>query len=499
MPAAGVLRPLVVLVGRPNVGKSTLFNRLVGRRQAIVSSSRGTTRDRITGTLEWRGTRLTLMDTGGLEVAWREEGSPGHGGGGPRRGPEETPPPNGGDGEARGGPPPARRGPLRPEEMAAAVQGNVRRALQDADGFVLVCDAQEGLVPADAMIMERLRETGKPIMVAVNKSDRQLLVPPDVFSLGVRQAWAVSALHGRGIGELLDEMVARVPVTPAPPSDSFAPPACAVAIVGRQNVGKSSLVNALLKEERVLVTDVPGTTRDAIDTLLTVDGAAVRLIDTAGLRHRRKVRDPVDTFAMARTIEAIRRCDVALVVLDATQGVTRDDQRILSRVSDAGCGCVLVVNKWDLVSARGSPMAASRRATGGALAEAIRRAAPSAAFAPVLAVSAKTGLRVSESLECALRVHQAVQRRIDAAECLTLLKHAWRTQPPPRFRGRAIRLQLVQWLPGRPVRLQLTLSPVGWLSKPYQHYLLKRFFAHPSLSGVPVTLVLNGPALRPPK
>ena len=473
MPAAGVLRPLVVLVGRPNVGKSTLFNRLVGRRQAIVSSSRGTTRDRITGTLEWLGTRLTLMDTGGFEVA-------------------------------------------RCEGMAAAVQGNVRRALQDADGFVLVCDAQEGLVPADAMIMEQLRETGKPVMVAVNKSDHQLVVPPDFFSLGIPQAWAVSALHGRGIGELLDEMVAALTLPEAhfrrrssrvPPTgvdgtlrnasgivareERLRYPACAVAIVGRQNVGKSSLVNALLKEERVLVTDVPGTTRDAIDTLLTVDGAAVRLIDTAGLRHRRKVRDPVDTFAMARTVEAIRRCDVALVVLDATQGVTRDDQRILSRVSDAGCGCVLVVNKWDLVSAGGRPMAASRRATGGALAEAIRRAAPSAAFAPVLAVSAKTGLRVSESLECALRVHQAMQRRIDAAECLALLKQAWRTQPPPRFRGRAIRLRLVQWLPGRPVRLQLTLSPVGWLSRPYQHYLLKRFFAHPKLSGVPVTLVLT--------
>lgn len=432
---------MIVLVGRPNVGKSTLFNRLLGRRQAIVSLTRGTTRDRITGTLEWGRTRVTLMDTGGLEVA-------------------------------------------QCEGMAAAVQANIQRALKEADGFVFVCDATQGVVPADAMIMERLRKTGKPVVVAVNKSDRQLIVPPEVFSLGVRQAWAISALHGRGISELLDEMVAALSIVPGRASDGSYEAVPAVAIVGRQNVGKSSLVNALLKEERVLVTDVPGTTRDAVDTFVTVNGIVVRLIDTAGLRHRRKVRDPVDHVAMARTVEAIRRCEVALVVLDATQGVTRDDQRILSQVCDAGCGCVLVVNKWDLVGG-------SERA----LAHTIHRAAPSAAFAPVLAVSAKSGVHVSESLECALRVSRAMQRRIAEAECLTLLKQAWRSQPPPRYRGRVIRLTKVQWLPGRPVRLELTLSPVGWLPRPYQHYLLKRFFAHPSLSGVPVRLVLKGPTL----
>jgi GTP-binding protein len=438
----------MALVGRPNVGKSTLFNCLVGRRQAIVSLTRGTTRDRITGTLEWRGTRLTLMDTGGLEVA-------------------------------------------QCEGMAAAVQAHVRRALQEADGFVFVCDATEGPVPADAMIVERLRETGKPVVVAVNKSDHQLVVPPDFFSLGLRQVCAVSALHGRGIGELLDGMVAALSIVPGRPPDGSSEAVPAVAIVGRQNVGKSSLVNALLKEERVLVTDVPGTTRDAVDTLLTVNGASVRLIDTAGLRHRRKVRDPIDHFAMSRTVEAIRRCDVALVVLDATQGITRDDQRILSQVCAAGCGCVLVVNKWDLMSGGDGPRA--RPPAGHALARAIHSAAPSAAFAPVLAISAKTGWHVPESLEAALRVSRAMQRRIAEAECLTLLQQAWRAQAPPRFRGRVIRLTRARWRPGRPARLELALGPVGWLPKPYQQYLLKRLFAHPGLSGVPVTLVLNGP------
>lgn len=453
-------RPVIVLVGRSNVGKSTLFNRLVGRRHAIVSSTRGTTRDRLTGAIEWRRTPLTLMDTGGLELA-------------------------------------------RCEGVAAAVQAHVRRALRQADGFVFVCDAQDGLLPADAMIMERLRQTGKPIVVAVNKSDHQLVVPPDFFSLGIPQVCPVSALHGLGIGELLDQVVARVPVTPAPPSDGPGESVPAVAIVGRQNVGKSSLFNALLREERVLVTDVPGTTRDAVDTVLTVNGARVVLIDTAGLRHRRKVKDPVDHFAMARTIDALRRCDVALVVLDGTQGVTRDDQRIISQVCQAGCGCVLVVNKWDAVIARGDratrpathrrPARGQGRDADARLAEAIHRAAPSAAFAPVVAVSATTGFRVAHSLETALRVVRTMQRRISEAEALALLQKAWAAHAPPRCRGRVIRLRQVRWRPGRPVRLELTTSPVGWLPLPYQHYLLKRLSAHPSLSGVPIGFVLNGP------
>lgn len=254
-----------------------------------------------------------------------------------------------------------------------------------------------------------------------------------------------------------------------------------VAIVGRQNVGKSSLLNALLREERAIVSEVPGTTRDVVDTILESHGERVRLIDTAGLRHRRKVRHPVDIFSMARTVEAITRCDVALVVLDATQGVTRDDQRILTQVCEAGRGLVLVVNKWDLVKGSGER----------ALTEAMHRAAPSVTFAPVVAVSAKTGFQVTRGLALARQVAQAMRRGLSEAECMVLLRRAWSRHQPPRFRGRVISLQQARWLVGPPARLELTTRPLGRLPEPYLHFLLKQLHADSRLAGIPIRLTVK--------
>lgn len=443
-------RPWVAIVGRPNVGKSTLFNRLLGRRRAIVSSGKGTTRDRLHGLVEWRGRSLTLIDTGGLELA-------------------------------------------RVEGLAALVQANVRRVFNEADGFLLVCDGKDGLLPADAMILERLRTTGRPVVLAVNKLDQRLTVPPEFFSLGVAPIHPISALHGHGSGELLDHLVERFAEPPPPDASGGRAPSAdepmpAVAILGRQNVGKSSLFNALLREERVLVSHVPGTTRDAVDTSLSVDGEPVVLIDTAGLRHRRKVRDPIDHVAMARAVEAIERCDVALVLLDATEGVTHDDQRIISKVLEVGRGLVLVVNKCDLVQGgRGAGPLSSRK-----LVEATHRAVPGAFLAPVVATSAITGFQVPLSLLTALRVVRAMRRGLSAERCRAVVKAAWSAQVPPRFRGRPIRLQDIRWVPGRPARVELTLRPVAWLPRPYQHYLLKRVYAgHSALAGVPLTLQLR--------
>lgn len=442
--------PVIVIVGRPNVGKSTLFNRLIGRRKAVVSSLRGTTRDCLEGALEWRGMPLTLVDTGGFELA------------------------------ARGG-------------LEAAVQRHVHRALHDAQGVLLVCDGAEGLVPADQLILDALRRTGKPVVVAVNKTERTRLIPPEFFTLGVAAIVSVSALHGLGVGELLDHLAASVTSFRARGSNGSAPAplieegAICVAIVGRQNVGKSSLFNALLREERVIVSDRPGTTRDAVDTVLTFNETPVRLIDTAGLRHRRKVNSPIDLFAMARTAEAITRAQVALIVLDATQGVTNDDRRIITQVCGAGCGLVLVVNKWDLVTGASERM----------LAASVRRAVPFATFAPVVAASAKTGFHVAQSLAMAQRVFERLQRGISEYACRSLLARAWNAHLPPRIRGRAIRLCQVRWIPGRPPRIELTTAPVGQLPIPYQHYLLKQLHAHPALLGVPITLVVKASAPKP--
>ena len=434
---------VIAIIGRPNVGKSTLFNRLIGVRKTVVSSTRGTTRDRIYGRVEWRGLPFTLIDTGGFDFA------------------------------AAGG-------------LAMAVQQQVQQALHEADACLLVCDAQEGLLPADEMILERLRPFGKPVILAINKMDHRLVVPPEFFSLGITPPFPVSAMHGRGTGELLDHLVKEFvrPRSAHGPSEVSSPrPAVAMAIIGRQNVGKSSLLNAFLREERVIVSAMPGTTRDAVDTPLTVDGQPILLIDTAGLRHRRKVRHPVDLFSMSRTLEAIERCDVALLVLDGTQGVTRDDQRIVAKVCDVGRGLMLLVNKWDLV----------RGGNEQKLRDAIRRALPFASFAPVLAISAKTGFQVPRALTATLQLIRSMQRGLSEEECTRLMQHAWAAHPPPRFRGRVIRLKQARWLADRPPRLELITSPIGRLPTPYHRHLLKSLHAHPRLAGIPVTLVVKDP------
>lgn len=444
--------PVIAIVGRPNVGKSTLFNRLIGRRKAVVSSLPGTTRDRIEGTLEWRGMPLTVVDTGGFQLT------------------------------AQG-------------DLEIAVQRHLRVALREAQGVLFLCDALQGLLPADQLILDSLRRMGKPVVIAVNKTEHSRLVPPEFFALGAATIFPVSALHGLGIGELLDHLAALVAPAGAPRSNGSAHARAAsdegclsVAIIGRQNVGKSSLFNAFLREERVIVSEIPGTTRDAVDTVLSLGETPLRLIDTAGLRHRRKVKSPVDLFAMARTAEAITRAHVALVVLDATQGVTTDDRRIVTQVCEAGCGLVLVVNKWDLVKG------VSERT----LAASMKRAAPFAAFAPVVAVSATTGFQVAEALAIAQRVFARIRRGVSEEACRSVLVRAWNAHLPPRIRGRAIRLRNARWIHGRPCRIELATAPVGRLPVPYQHYLLKQLHAHPGFRGVPIKLVVTAAAPSPP-
>ena len=436
MTSASASGPLFAIVGRPNVGKSTLFNRLIGQRKAVVAPARGTTRDRIYGEVEWRRRMVGLIDAGGMDFD-------------------------------------------RHDALTDAVQRQLGRALEDADAFLFVCDAQAGLVPADQMILERLRTFGKPIILAVNKADDRLAVPADFFGVGVDEPLPVSALHGLGTGDLLDRLVA-LPVQ-ARPQTPPGPFSIGVAIIDRQNVGKSSLINALLREDRVIVSERPGTTRDAVDTTLLVRGAPLTLIDTAGLRHRRKVSDPVDFFSMTRTLQAIDRCDVALMVLDAAQGVTRDDRRILSQVCEKGRGLILLVNKWDLMP---------KRRTDRALAEAVHKQLPFASFAPVLAVSAKTGFQVSRSVTMVLDVARRLREGLSDEESVAFMQAAWTRQPPPRFRGRSIRLVSTRWHPGRPPALELRVAPFGRITPPYQHYLLNTVHASPKLTGIPVKLII---------
>ena len=435
--------PLIAIVGRPNVGKSTLFNRLIGERKAVVATQRGTTRDRVYGQAQWRGRTVTLIDTGGVEFG-------------------------------------------RHQDLAAAVQRHVARALEEAEGVIFVCDAQEGVVPADQMIAERLRTTGKPVLLAVNKADQRPVVPPEFYALGVSPVLAVSALHGLGSGELLDALLERLAGgAPAPAQ----PTAYAIAILGRPNVGKSSLLNTLLKEERAIVSDAPGTTRDAIDACLRVNGESVVLVDTAGMKPRRKVKTPVEFFSMARSFDALARCDIALIVLDATEPMTRDDRRLVARVCEAGKPFILLANKWDLV----------RRGSEQGLKATTYRQIPFASFAPILPISAKTGAHVERILPLARRIVLSARRGLTDTEGLALVQRLWRAaHPAPRIRGRFASPTQARWVAGAPPRIALTIKPSGALPRAFLHALTNQLYAAtPKLTGIPVRVVVAGGKGRP--
>lgn len=430
--------PIAAIVGRPNVGKSTLFNRIVGFRQAVVSEQRGTTRDRLYGNAEWNGRAFTLIDAGGYDETVTDA-------------------------------------------LGMKVQEHLSKAWDEADAVILVLDLRDGVLQEDLTLLARLRKSGKPIVAAINKCDSKMEVPPDFYRLGFDRLLTISAMHGLGLGDLLDNLLSLFP-----PEIGIRPsemPMPSVAILGRPNVGKSSIFNALLNEERVIVSDVPGTTRDSIDTKLTLHGQPLRLIDTAGLRQRRKIKSPIDLFSMFRTEKAVIRADVALVVLDATQpSVTRDDHRIINRVIDERRGCVIALNKWDLVES------SNQRE----LVRKIRQDLPYALFAPILVTSAQTGFGVYRALEKALRVCRAMHSKLEIGVVKAILQEAWERQAPPRYRGRALLLNKVRWIEEEPL-LELTTSPVGKVPASYQQFLLKQLREIPDLDGVPLGLSVVSP------
>lgn len=446
--------PVIAIIGRPNVGKSTLFNRLIGKRQAVVSPLRGTTRDRLYAQVTWRGHILTLVDTGGLELA------------------------------------------ASTDELLGNAQRQIHIALKQADGILWICSAREGVLPSDTMILERLRKLGKPITCAANKLDDSLDVPSEFYDLGIHPVFPISALHGRGTGELLDHLVQRSfteKTSQSSATQEKAQVCCRVVLVGRRNVGKSSLLNALCHQERALVSPIPGTTRDAIEVELNTQGTSVFLTDTAGLRHRRKVKSPIDFFSMSRSIEALEHCDVALVVLDISEDITRDDHRAIHKALDAGCGIILLINKWDLRMAKAPIVSLATRSIGPRnLRDAMKRHLPEALGACVLTVSAKSGFHLKQIVPLTLQMHRTLQQGLPDEALLDFLQSAWQMRPPRPIRG-ALRPRLlhVRWRGGRPVRLELTTRPRFMASTEYQRYLLNYLHRDERLSGIPLELLWN--------
>lgn len=388
-------KPVVALVGRPNVGKSTLFNRLVGQRKAIVEDLAGTTRDRLYEEADWGGRDFLLVDTGGIELGTIQ--------------PAKT---EGGGFEAG----------VASRLFLSEIRAQAELAITEADVIVLVVDSETGVTGPDQEIAGLLRRAQKPVLLAVNKADnrkrRDEVV--DFFALGLSEPIPVSALHGTGTGDLLDAIVEALP--PGDQDEVEDDQAIKIAILGRPNVGKSSLLNRLLGEDRVIVSDVPGTTRDAIDTPIRYEGLDLVLIDTAGIRRRGKIKPGVEKHSFLRTIKAINRADVCLLVIDATDLVTSQDAHIASYIVQESKSVAVLVNKWDLVDKETQTMAEYTAM--------IRTELQFLDYVPVLFISAKTGQRVSKVLSLALQVQEERLRRIPTGELNRLLREAVAKHPP---------------------------------------------------------------------
>lgn len=436
----------VAIVGRPNVGKSTLFNRLVGGRRAIVEATPGVTRDRNYGTVAWRGRPFLLVDTGGFE-------------------------------------------PTRATPIAERVVEQAQLAMEDSDVILFLVDAREGLTALDEEIAMLLRQkTEKQVLLVANKVDTEKKVShtADFYRLGFSEVVPISAEHGTGVGELLDQVLSLLP----PPTEEQAPlDAVTIAVVGRPNVGKSSLVNRILGESRVIVSPDPGTTRDAIDTPFTYQGQQYVLVDTAGIRSKSRITHRFEYYSVLRAIKSVERCDVALLLLDATTDVVRQDARIAGITHEAGCASILVVNKWDLVEKE--PRVADRYVLR------LREKLGHLDYAPVLFVSALTGQRVFKVFGAVERVLKERDRRIPSKELNRFVDRAVTEHPPPSPKGRQAKIHYATQLRCRPPTFSLVTNDPKSISPSYARYLVNRFRATYGFEGNPIRLRFRGGRSRP--
>jgi GTP-binding protein len=391
-------KPIVALVGRPNVGKSTLFNRLVGQRKAIIEELAGTTRDRLYGDADWGGHDFILVDTGGLEF-------------------DTSLPVSANEQESTGF-----RAGVASRLFLKEIREQAEIAIAEAEVIVFLVDAEAGLTSSDQDVAALLRRTDKPVLLAVNKADNQKrrAEAVDFYTLGLSDPIPVSALHGTGTGDLLDAIVEALP--PAHVEDEIEDDTIKIAILGRPNVGKSSLLNKLLGEERVIVSEVPGTTRDAIDTPIRYEGLDLILIDTAGIRRRGKIEVGVEKYSFLRSLKAVSRADVCLLLIDATDMVTAQDAHIAGYIVEEAKSVVVIVNKWDLVE--------KDTQTINEFTARIRNELKFLDYVPVLFISAKTGQRVQKALPLALQVQEERLRRIPTGELNRLLREAVTKNPP---------------------------------------------------------------------
>lgn len=455
--------PIVALVGRPNVGKSTLFNRIVGRRMAIVEDLAGTTRDRLYAEAEWGGAAFVVVDTGGLEpldnasTATAAQSAPAIG---------QT------AGVASG---------LFLTEMRA----QAHTAIEEADVVVFLVDAEAGLTGGDHEVADVLRRSQKPVILAANKADnpRRRADAVEFYALGLGEPFTISAVHGQGTGDLLDAIVEALGPAAAPETD-VEDERPHIAIVGRPNVGKSSLLNRLLGQQRQIVSDVPGTTRDAIDATLTFEGQEVVLVDTAGIRRRGKIAPGVEKHSVLRTLKAINRSDVCLLLIDAQDKVTDQDQHIAGYILEETKSAVIVVNKWDAVEKDTHTMVEYTRS--------VRAALGFMDYVPVVFISALTGQRVRQVLEMALEVFAERRVRLSTGDLNRLLQDAVAHHPPKNRSGRQLRFYYATQAEVDPPTFIFFVNDRSLVHFTYQRYLENRIRDVYHFSGTPLRLVFRG-------
>lgn len=430
-------KPIVAIVGRPNVGKSTLFNRLIGERRAIVHETPGTTRDRLYGTVEWNGRLFALVDTGG--IAFDEEG-----------------------------------------EINRGIVGQAMEAVELADVILFVVDAIQGPTSVDFDVADRLRRTDKPVILVASKADNpeRTMNAVEFYQLGMGEPVAVSGIHGHGVGDLLDEVVRDFPREDAEEvEDEFD---ARLAIVGRPNVGKSSLVNILAGETRSMVSQVPGTTRDALDIVIGYKGKSILLVDTAGMRRRGQIERGIEKYSVLRAVQALERSDVAVLVIDADQGVTAQDTHVAGYVLEAGKGMVVAANKWDLVEK--GPTTATEYT------REIKRALQFADYAPVVFISALTGQRVTKVLDMALDIAREREKRVSTPMINSVMQEAFVNHPPPTARGKSLKLLYVTQAGIRPPTFVFFVNDPRLAHFSYTRYLENQIRSRFGFDGTPIRL-----------
>ena len=434
------MNPVVAIVGRPNVGKSTLFNRIARKNKAIITDEPGTTRDRNYADVQWDEVNFILIDTGGFE-------------------------------------------PEAKDEVNLHIQNQIRLAMEEADLILFLTDGKDGLTTVDTEIAERLRGVKNPVLYVVNKIDGRKHEENvyDFYQLGVKNLYSISAAHGRGIGDLLDNVVNLLPQSceTAEQDDDIT----RIAVLGRPNVGKSSLVNKILGNERVIVSKIPGTTRDAIDTPLKIGEKKYLLIDTAGIRRKGRVSQRLEKYSIVKALKIIDRCNIALILIDGEEGVTEQDAKVAGLVHDRGKGSVLVVNKWDLVEK--DTHTASRYV------ETIMNHLKFMPYAPIIFVSALTGQRVTKIINLVEDVAEQHKSRVSTSELNKVFEKIIRHHPPPSYRNRELKLYYITQVTTRPPTFVIFVNSPRGIHFSYKRYLINGISDNLGFNRTPIRIIFR--------